>query len=1184
MLLAAFVWATAACVLAEEPVAPTESAAADYNTSAAPLFKKYCAGCHNPTDKEGELVLDSYASVIAGGPNGPLVVPGKADESRLLKVLTGKDEPAMPPEDNPKPTPEEIARLAAWINAGAKEPVAGTPDPTVVSVPQIKPTAPVHEAVSAIAFSPDGKSLAAARFDHIELLALPQRTLARRIGPQRGRINAVRFSADGSKVLAASGEPGVFGEVRLWNVADGTPAGMFAGHADSLYAAVLSPDGKLLATSSYDQQIKLWDVASGKELRTLTGHNDAVFDLAFRPDGKILASASGDRTVKLWDVASGERLDTLGQPTKEQYCLAFSPDGKRVAAGGADNRIRIWQVSDAAKENTNPIVYSRFAHEGAVVNLVYAADGKSIVSAGEDRTVKIWDAEKLLERLPLERQSDWAPALAVSPDSKTVAVGRLDGGLAFYDMANGQVVQPPPPPKPELASLGVRGIQKGTTTRLKLSGKHLAGMTAVKGSHDKIAASIVSQSDTEAVVDVTPAADLPRGRYELYVVSLAGESQKQRLYLDELQQLAEAEPNDAQADATPVALEAGVWGVLAAKGDVDRFVFEAKAGQPLVFDVSGASIGSKANLVLTISDVAGRVLADNNDFGTTSDPLLAFTPPSDGKYVATVSDLMRDGGEEFTYRLTLGELAMPIAVYPLSVPTGAESEVTVSGYNLPADLKVKLPATTGGEIEVPVDAQRYRQRDPLKVVVGSLSESLEVEPNDAPETATALAVPGTVGGRIYSATGRSSTGNDADHFRFESKAGQTWVVETEAQRRGSPVDTVIEVLDAAGKPVERVLLQAVRDSNVTFRGIDGNTRDCRLVNWEEMQLNQLAYLNGEVVKLFRAPRGPDSGFLFYEGDGGKRLLYYDTSATVHAVEEPCYIVEAHQPGTKLISTGLPVFPIYYTNDDDAQRRLGSDSRLMFTAPADGSYLVRVRDTRGASGERFAYRLTVRQPQPDFNVSIGGGEKVAAGSGDSFSVSVDRVDGFEEAVQLDIANVPQGLRISSPVVVQPGHRVAMGVISADADAKQPTPESLAQITVTAKGMVNNAEVVKPVKAFHKLKLEAKPKLLVRLEPAELVIAPGTTIPATLKVERNGHDDLIKFEVENLPHGVIVDNIGLSGVLMPKGESERQIFLTADAWVPETTRLCFAIEQQAGGQCSPPVTIHVRKPSSLAEVKQ
>ena len=115
---------------------------------------------------------------------------------------------------------------------------------------------------------------------------------------------------------------------------------------------------------------------------------------------------------------------------------------------------------------------------------------------------------------------------------------------------------------------------------------------------------------------------------------------------------------------------------------------------------------------------------------------------------------------------------------------------------------------------------------------------------------------------------------------------------------------------------------------------------------------------------------------------------------------------------------------------------------------------------------------------------------------------------------------------------------------------------------------------------KITLGAKPKLLVRLEPAEIVVAPGTTVSAMLKVERNGHDDLITFSVENLPHGVIVDNIGLNGVLMPKGESERQIFITADSWVPETSRLAFAVENQAGSQCSTPVMVHVRKASPLA----
>ena len=218
--------------------------------------------------------------------------------------------------------------------------------------------------------------------------------------------------------------------------------------------------------------------------------------------------------------------------------------------------------------------------------------------------------------------------------------------------------------------------------------------------------------------------------------------------------------------------------------------------------------------------------------------------------------------------------------------------------------------------------QRYRWRKPLKVAVGTLAETARgrTERHARPQ-ATPLAVPATIGGRIAASGGAAA---DDDYFRFESKAGQTWIVETDAARRGSPVDTVIEVLDGR-RPADRarVLLQAVRDSNVTFRGIDGNTRDCRLTNWEEMQLNQLLYLNGEVVKLFRSPRGPDSGFLFYEGDGGKRLLLLrHQRPRCTPWTSPASSSSRMPPGAKLISTGLPVFPLYYTNDDDGAAPAG----------------------------------------------------------------------------------------------------------------------------------------------------------------------------------------------------------------------------------------------------------------------
>jgi hypothetical protein len=100
---------------------------------------------------------------------------------------------------------------------------------------------------------------------------------------------------------------------------------------------------------------------------------------------------------------------------------------------------------------------------------------------------------------------------------------------------------------------------------------------------------------------------------------------------------------------------------------------------------------------------------------------------------------------------------------------------------------------------------------------------------------------------------------------------------------------------------------------------------------------------------------------------------------------------------------------------------------------------------------------------------------------------------------------------------------------------------------------------------------------RSAPIELVIAPGERLPAWLKIKRNGHEDLVTFFVENLPHGVIVDDIGLNGVLIPKGENERRIFLSAAKWVPEQERWCYAIEQNAGKQTSQPVLLKVRKPA-------
>jgi len=1182
LALAVICCATDVKIAAEEPAKDKPAAASsepDYNRDVAPLFKKYCLGCHSADDPEHGLVLETYDALLKGGEGGAAIAAGKSDASRLVLMLDGRAKPAMPPKDNEAPTPAEIALVKRWVDAGAKGPSGTGPDPTLVVTPKVKLLAKPRETIGAVAISPDGKLAALGSYGQVRVVDSQSRAALRTLKGHRGNVTAVEFSSDGVRIVSAAGEPGVFGEVKIWNAADGALVRTIVGHKDSLYDAALSRDGKLLATGGYDQQIKLWTAETGQELRTLAGHNGAIFDLAFSPDGKLLASASADRSVKLWDVATGTRLDTFGQPLKELYAVAFSPDGRHVVAGGVDNRIRVWAISPTAKEGSNPLLHTRFAHEGAIVRLAFSPDGKTLVSSAEDRTVKIWNAADYIEQRLLKTQPDWPVALALGADNKSLLVGRLDGSFAFYDTASGE---PIPPPKPELASIEPRGIQRGRAAKIRLSGKNLVGASEVRSSSPKLAVKFVSgDSNTaeEIWAEVAPAADLARGEYKVSVVTPGGASGDVTLYVDDLPQLAETEPNPAPVGQQPIATPACVWGTLADRGDVDHIVFDAKAGQMIVAELAAKMIGSKLNGVLTLLGPGGEVLATNNDFEEESDPLLTFRIPVDGRYTVRVSDLARNGSKDHFYRLALGPLPYVTGCFPLSVPADRESHVELIGYNLPADAQAKIAAQKAGKIALPLDADRYRGRPDIKLLVVAGNDAVEAEPNETPPQATPLAVPGTVGGRIWAR--EAGKPSDVDLFRFEARKGQALIVEIDAARRGSPLDSKIEILDAAGKPIPRVLLQAVRDSYIEFRPIDSAQGGARVKNWEEMDLNQLLYLQGEVCKVFRMPQGPDSEMQFYQ-IGGRRRGYFDTSATAHALDDAVYIVEPHAPGETLLSTGLPVFPLNYANDDDAERKLTRDSRLTFTAPADGAYLVRVTDVRDYQGDRFGYRLTVRPAKPDFHVRLSDSTAtVPTGSGKRLVFSATRDDGFDGEIAIDIAGLPPGFSASSPLTIQAGQLEARAVLVAAADAPQPTAENRSSIKITAKAQIDGQSVSKNIEGLGEIKLEKKPKLLVRLEPAELTIAPGTTITAQLKVERNGFKDRIKFDVDNLPHGVIVDNVGLSGVLIPAGQTERQIFLTAAKHVPESSRRIHAVADTAGTPASPPITLHVRSASVVAD---
>jgi hypothetical protein len=276
---------------------------------------------------------------------------------------------------------------------------------------------------------------------------------------------------------------------------------------------------------------------------------------------------------------------------------------------------------------------------------------------------------------------------------------------------------------------------------------------------------------------------------------------------------------------------------------------------------------------------------------------------------------------------------------------------------------------------------------------------------------------------------------------------------------------------------------------------------------------------------------------------------------------------------------------YFENDDDPSRKEGKDSRLFFTAPEDGKYLVRVRDARGLEATDFKYQLAIRPPKLDFQLNVAQTEtSVTPGSGTEFTVSVVRLDGFSGEIRVTLDGVPEGAIVSKPLTIQAEQNKAFGTVF--------IPEGAAELpkefSIEVRGVATIGETKVVRKAKTPLSFKAAEQDLVKTrfvakddlkadEISELVIHPGETISTFIAIERGKADDDVPYGKDdsgrNLPHGIFVDNIGLSGLVIKPGQNTREVFITAAPWLQPQVRPFHLKTTLKGNPTTKPIMLRV-----------
>lgn len=466
MGLAAWMWLWAAgAVGTGQESSPLPSGPISYYKDIRPIFQEHCQGCHQPAKRGGGYVMTRFDLMLQGGESGePAIVPGKPEESYLVRQITPENGKAEMPQGGKPLSEPDRAKIVAWIAQGAQDDSPpSTRNPYDMEHPPEYAAPPV---ITALAFSPDGSQLAISGYHEVVIRSGDGDQVVARLVGLSERIESLAYSPDGQRLAVTGGSPGRFGELQIWHVGERRLLLSKIVDYDTIYGASWSPDGTMVAFGCPDRSARAVVAETGEQVFYNGAHNDWVLDTVFSVKGDHLVTVSRDMSMKLIHVPTQRFIDNITSITPGALkggldAVDRHPTEEQVVTGGADGTPRIYRMfREKARQIGDDfnLIRAFSPMPGRVFDVAYSRDGKLIAAGSSDDfsgEVRVYQVEDGKQLVGLSFPSGIF-AVAFHPSGEVLAAGGFDGSVRLIQVQQGTILK-------EFVPIAIQSVPSGPT-------------------------------------------------------------------------------------------------------------------------------------------------------------------------------------------------------------------------------------------------------------------------------------------------------------------------------------------------------------------------------------------------------------------------------------------------------------------------------------------------------------------------------------------------------------------------------------------------------------------------------------------------------------------------------------------------------------------------------------------------